>query len=203
MVADITNKPKCSVKSELCNSVDPLNPDDIIDNDTILTLRSYQLDVIHRLLCKPVIELSPLQTDILSAIYWIGNASKDAISTDKLIKYIIALDTLLSQDRRDKSEVIAKRYTAIVNHNSSEEKVIENYRKIKSYYMLRNEVVHTGHRYIDSRILEEFVKLVFILVYKLLSYVENYRTVLELQEKLFPIKEELYLKYEKDDERKE
>jgi hypothetical protein len=187
-------------KNELCNSVDPLNPDDVIDTDTILTLKGYRLDVIHKLLCKPVIELSPLQTDVLSAIYWIGNAAKDAISTDKLIKYVIALDTLLSQDRRDKSEVIAKRFAAIVSHNSPEEKVIENYRKIKYYYALRNEVVHAGHRYVDGNILKEFVMLVFTLVYDLLRYVDNYRTVLELQEKVFPIKEELFLKYEKDDE---
>jgi hypothetical protein len=201
LIANITDKMNYSVKMELCNSVDPLNPDDIIDYNTILILRNHRLGIIHGLLSKPITELSPLQRDILNAVYWIGNAAKDAISTDKLIKYVIALDTLLSQDRRDKSEVIAKRFTSIVNHNSPEKKVIEDYRKIKNYYMLRNDVVHAGYRYIDSNILEEIMKLVFILVYDLLRYVDSYRTVLELQEKVFPIKEELFLKYEKEEQK--
>lgn len=67
--------------------------------------------------------------------------------------------------------------------------------------MLRNDVVHAGHRYIDSNILKEFMMLMFILVYDLLRYVDNYRTVLELQEKIFPIKEELFLKYENEEQK--
>jgi hypothetical protein len=43
--------------------------------------------------------------------------------------------------------------------------------------------------------------LMFILVYDLLRYVDNYRTVLELQEKIFPIKEELFLKYENEEQK--
>jgi hypothetical protein len=201
LIANITDKMKYSMKKELCNSIDPLNPDDIIDYNTILILRNHRFGIIHGLLSKPITELSPLQRDILNAIYWIGNAAKDSISTDKLIKYVIALDTLLSQDRRDKSEVIAKRFTSIVNHNSPKKKVIENYRKIKNYYALRNDVVHAGHRYIDSNILMEFMMLVFILVYDLLRYVDNYKTVLALQEKVFPIKEELFLKYENEEQK--
>jgi hypothetical protein len=196
MIANITNKTQYAEKMELCNFVDPLNSDEIIDHDAVLTLRSHRFDVIHRLLNKPITELSPLQRDILNATYWIGNAAKDVINTDKLIKYVIALDTLLSQDRRDKSEVVAKRFTAIVNQKSPEDKVIENYRKIKNYYELRNDIVHAGHRYIDGSILQEFMMLVFNLVYDLLFYVDKYRTVLELQQQVFPINEELFQKYE-------
>lgn len=129
LIANLTDKMKYSVKMELCNSVDPLDPDDIIDYDTILILRNLRFGIIHRLLSKPLTELSPLQRDILNAIYWIGNAAKDAISTDKLIKYVIALDTLLSQDRRDKSEVIAKRFTSIISHNSRRKESLKTIEK--------------------------------------------------------------------------
>lgn len=196
LIANITDRVQLSVPRKLCNSIDPLYPDEIIDQDIVLTLRSHKLEVIKRLLEKPITELSPLQRDILNTIYWIGNASKDAISTDKLIKYVIALDTLLSQDRRDKSDVIAKRFTAICNQNSTDDRVIEVYEKIKSYYALRNDTVHAGHRYIDGGILQEFIMLIRLLVYELLSYVDNYRTLIELQQQVFPIREQLFQNYE-------
>ncbi len=125
-------------------------PDDAIDYESIDTffkkndLNKQQLAIIDRMLSKSPFELSRLQRDILTAIYWIGNSVKSFSIPDKFIKYIIALDTLLAQARRDKGETVARMFTAIMNKHSSNEEKLAVYNEIKHYYNIRNFIMHAG-----------------------------------------------------------
>jgi hypothetical protein len=197
LISNIDEKQDFSPSSELCNMIDPDYPDEVIDNETLRLLRNNEIDKLNRILIRPLAELSPLQRDILNAIFWIGNAEKDIISTDKLIKYVTALDTLLSQDRRDKSETVAKRYTAIMNQNSSGPEILDAYCRIKNYYIFRNNTLHAGWRYIDPSILRSVLEDVRNLTFNLLLYAGSYKTVTELQEMIFPIRREVFEKTEK------
>jgi len=197
LISNIDEKQDFSPSSELCNMIDPDYPDEVIDNETLRLLRNNEIDKLNRILIRPFTELSPLQRDILNAIFWIGNAEKDIISTDKLIKYVTALDALLSQDRRDKSETVAKRYTAIMNQNSNGPEILDAYCRIKNYYIFRNNILHAGWRYIDPSILRSVLEDVRNLTFNLLLYVDSYKTVTELQEKIFPIRREVFEKTEK------
>ena len=125
-------------QDERCNMKRP--PDDVIDVESIHTfifkkkrLNKKQLGMIDTMLTKSPTELSRLQRDILTAIYWIGNSVKSFSIHDKFIKYIIALDTLLAQARRDKAETVAKLFTAIMKNQSSNEEKLALYNEIKRY----------------------------------------------------------------------
>ena len=197
LISNIDERQDFSPSSELCNMIDPDYPDELIDNETLRLLRNNEIDKLNQILITPLTELSPLQRDILNAIFWIGNAEKDIITTDKLVKYVTALDALLSQDRRDKSETIAKRYAAIMNQNSAEPEILYAYCRIKNYYTFRNNILHAGWRYIDPSILPSIVEDVRNLTFNLVLYADSYKTVRELQEKIFPIRQEVFENTEK------
>ncbi|MDQ5868401.1 MAG: HEPN domain-containing protein [Thermoproteota archaeon] len=171
--------------------LDPENPDEIIDNITIDKLKEKDFEIISNLLTQSEESLTPLQKDILTAIYWIGNAEKDTISHDKLIKYVIALDALLAQGRSDKSETVAKRYTAIMCQYWKDNDLIQRYCMIKTYYSIRNQIVHGGLRYIDENILKQLRLRVSELDYNLLSYCSDHTVITDLFKNLFPVNEDL------------
>ena len=192
LISNITDKQEFVPSQELCNMIDRDNPDETIDNETLQLLKNKEINKLDRLLIMPIDGLSPLQRDVLDALFWIGNAEKDVNPTDKLVKYVAALDTLLSQDRRDKSETVAKRYTAIMNQHSTKSEVVEAYCKIKNYYTFRNNVLHAGLRYADPSILKDVLQDVRNILFELLLYADSHKTVLELLETIFPIREKIY-----------
>ncbi len=185
IVSSLTER-KVYNSKELCNPVDPLVSDEIINQDLIMALEHKDFRLINNLLLKQS-GLSPLEDGILTAIYWIGNAAKNTNPTDKLIKYVIGLDSLLAQGRADKSETVAKRFTVIMYANSSDAEIVKRYCEIKNYYTLRNNIMHAGSKYIDEKI-QDWVSN---LTYNLLFYIQRYNSVTELQEKLFPIREDI------------
>jgi len=176
---------------EGCNMVDPDYPDEIIDMKLVRGLEKKELTTINDILSISVEHLTPLQSDIIKAIYWIGNAEKDSMGHDKLIKYIIALDTVLAQGRGDKSDIVAKRYTAIMCQELTDDDLVQRYCTIKAYYSLRNEIVHGGLSYIDNKILNQLRVWVSELVYNLLMYSTRYKRVTNLFERLFPVREDI------------
>jgi len=175
---------------------DPDYPDDIIDSDLVVKLKERKIEAISKLLTKPTEELSPMQGDILSAIYWIGNAEKETAAHDKLIKYAIGLDTLLAQDSREKTETVASRYVTIMGQTWTEDQKIKKYCTIRKYYTTRNQVVHGGLTYIEDAFVQDLRSLVGELIYTLLNHSETYDRVTDLIYRMDPIPENL-LKPEK------
>jgi hypothetical protein len=176
-MCNLTDKVEASDMTECCNMLDPENPDEIIDNITIDKLKEKDFEIISHLLTKPDESLTPLQ--------------KDTISHDKLIKYVIALDALLAQGRLDKSETVAKRYTAIMCQYWKDNDLIQRYCTIKTYYSIRNQIVHGGLRYIDENILKQLRLWVSELVYNLLSSCSDHNVITDLFKNLFPVNEDL------------
>lgn len=191
VTCNLTDKIDASQITEHCNMIDPDCPDEIIDNDFIDKLNEKDFDIISNLLTKSEENLTQLQKDILTAIYSIRNAEIDTISHDKLIKDVIALDALLAKGRSDKSETVAKRYTAIMCQYWEDNDLIQRYCMIKTYYSIRNQIVHGGLRYIDENILKQLRLWVSELVYNLLSYCSVHNVITDLFKNLFPVKENL------------
>lgn len=166
---------------ERCNMKIPF--DDVIGAETIstffkkYTLNKDHLNTIHSMLIKSLNELSPLQRDILTAIYWIGNSVKSSSRTDKFVKYIITLDTLLAQGRNDKRETVAKRFTAIMHNHSQNEEIMRAYNEIKGYYRLRNDIMHSGFSEVEEEVFNQLQHRVHDIVQTLLEYCHTYANI--------------------------
>ncbi|NOJ28271.1 MAG: hypothetical protein DA330_09710, partial [Nitrososphaera sp.] len=147
---------------------------------------------VHNLLLKTEVQLTSLEKDILSAIYWLGKAAIDYLNSDKLVKIVVSIDLLLSQGRNNKKETIAKRYSSIVFAKESNEFILYIYNKIQEYYIMRNEILHAGRKYIDEETPSSAELYAKLLVATLLKYVESYQSISALIEKEFSIRNDVF-----------
>lgn len=59
-----------------------------IDSKVINKMKLAGFDILNKLLCKGTDELTSLQKDILTAIFWFGNAVKEKQRNMKFIKSV-------------------------------------------------------------------------------------------------------------------
>lgn len=173
----------------LCNMKEPA---ETVDSETIEILNAQYLPIINSMVQKAPKELSRMQNDLLIAIYWIGNSVRSSSRTDKFIKYIIAMDTLLAQGRNDKSEFVARRYAAIMRHGRPTDELLKKYHEVQAYYSKRNEVVHAGLTYVEEEMLKNLQLDTHGIIFKVLQYCERYLTIEELQTGEFPIDDTVF-----------
>lgn len=151
-------------------------------------------EIIHKLLSKEVDQLTPLQKDMLTAIFWFGNAVKEEKKNMKFIKSVIALETLLVPDggigKRDK---LSKRFASILYAQTSIDEKKEVFLNMRSLYDIRNSIIHSGEGYIHEDDLNQMLYWTQSTVQFLLTYAGEYNDIFELLEKKFPVDESLYL----------
>lgn len=88
--------------------------------------------------------LSDLQSRILTALYWYGEAFKDKNPPSAFLKYITSLETMLIfENTYDKSKIIAERLSSIIYTKKGRGKK-SCYDTMKRYYDLRSDIVHSG-----------------------------------------------------------
>lgn len=96
-------------------------------------------------------DLTEIQSLILTALYWYGEASKeteDQIS--KFLKYLYGLESLLIFDNQyGKSEKISQRLATIQSKENPEDFDFY-YNLMFDYYKFRSQIVHSGKLIIDD-----------------------------------------------------
>jgi hypothetical protein len=164
-----------------------------IDSNAITNMKTAGLDDLNNLLIKYPDELTTLQEDILTAIFWFGNAVKEEQRNMKFTKSIIALETLLipdgGQGKRDK---ISKRYASIMYAEASEDEKKEVFLTMRSLYDVRNSIIHSGEGYVYEDDLAQAMYWTRAAILFLLKYAGKFGELSELIKNKFLIDERLY-----------
>jgi hypothetical protein len=169
--------PNSIVESESVNSV----TNKLVVNDELLQkMRDSGLDILNEIMGKNKDELTDLQTRILTAIFWIGNAAKDRFRTDKFVKYTIALETLLLTGERNKKETIARRFISIAYKNNKPSEKSEALANMAALYDIRNRIVHDGLDYVEADDLNQLESWTRSLTLILLRYAKKYENISQL-----------------------
>ena len=83
-------------------------------------------------------------------------------------------------------------YTSIINQNSSKEAIIDSYCMVKNWYSIRNQVIHSGLKFVSQDLVTKVRIAICYLVYELLGFSSKYLTIEELCREAFPIQEDLF-----------
>lgn len=160
---------------------------------SINEIKQVGFEIINNLLCKEIDELTQLQKDILTAIFWVGNAIKDEEKNIKFIKSVIALETLLIPDGgRGKRDLLSKRFTSILFAPASKDRKREVYLEMRSLYDIRNSIIHSGEGYVYEDDLNKILYWTQAIIQVLLQYSQKYTEILQIIENEFPIDETIY-----------
>jgi hypothetical protein len=140
-----------------------------ITREFITTLREkYQLGEIESILSKEEKSLTKFESQILLAIRWIGMALNDEIDSDKFIKLIIALETLLlKRDDDPKSKSLAERSAYILGKDQKSR--LDMYDRMKMFYIIRSNIVHDGEIFIDEVKVQDLRDITIKILLKLLK----------------------------------
>jgi hypothetical protein len=164
-----------------------------IDKNAIDELKKTNLPIINRLLCKRTDELTPLQEDLLTAIFWFGNAVKEDQKNMKFVKGIMALEILLVPDgRRGKRDIIAERFASIAYASGSDSEKKEVFLDMRNMYELRNSIIHSGEGYVHEDDLAQLTYWIQATIQVVLQHAEKLNSLQELIKKEFPVNEKLY-----------
>lgn len=171
----------------LVTNIPFLNP------EAIERMKKGGFEMLNQLLLKKPDKLKQLQGDILTAIFWFGNAVKEENRNMKFIKCIIALETLLVPDGGiGKREILSKRFTSILYNSASEDQKKEAFLTMKSLYDIRNSIIHSGEGYVYEDDLNQIMYWTQATIQFLLHYAEKYKDISELLKQKFPVEEALY-----------
>jgi len=166
----------------------------IVDSNALSQMKKAGFDMIDKLLSKEADQMTKLQENILTAIFWFGNAVKEEQRNMKFLKSIIALETLLIPDGgQGKAKLISKRYASLVYASASDEEKKEVYRTMRSLYEIRNSVIHSGEGYVYDDDLAQVMHWTRAAILILLTYAEKFSDVTELCKKRFPVDDSLYV----------
>jgi hypothetical protein len=136
---------------------------------------------------------TPLQKNLLTSIFWFGNAVKEDQRIMKFLKCIMALEALLLPDGgKGKSRNIAKRFASVANANGTDSDKINAYRTMKELYEIRSRILHGGEAYVYEDDLAQAMSWVQGTIQIVLKHSENFGTLKELIEKEYPIKGSIY-----------
>jgi len=92
-----------------------------------------------------------LQSRILVALEWYGDAMKDRIPHSSFFKYVTSIETLLVLEMTGKAEKIGHRLSKIMYPKSP----ANPYTQMKSYYETRNGVIHAGRTVVHKEDLDQ------------------------------------------------
>jgi len=163
-----------------------------LNQKAINVMKQFGFEIINRLLCKKLDELTSLQRNILTALFWFGSAVKEENRNMKFIKSIIAMETLLVPDGgKGKRDKISKRFTSILYNSVSNDEKKEVFLTMKSLYDIRNSIIHSGEGYVYEDDLNQIMYWTQATIQFLLQ-VEKCENISELIEHRFPIEEVLY-----------
>jgi hypothetical protein len=161
--------------------------------EKIISLRKTGLDVINKLLKKKPDELTPLQKDLLIAIMWFGDAVKDDQNRMKLVKSMMALETLLVPDGgQGKANVLAKRFASIVYSNGSLTEKKEAFADMHEMYEIRNDIIHSGEGYVNIDDLNQAMYWTQATIRIISQHAEEAATLQQLLSSKYPIDDSIY-----------
>lgn len=164
-----------------------------IDKNTIDELKKTDLPIINRLLCKRTDELTHLQEDLLTAIFWFGNAVKEDQRNMKFVEGMMALEALLVPDGgTGKLDRIAKRFASIVYASAPNVKKKEVFEDMRKMYSLRSKIIHGRKGYVYEDDLKKMMTWVQVTIQILLMRAEKFVNLNEAMKKEFPVDNALY-----------
>jgi len=141
------------------------------------------------------VSLSKLERGIHSATYWIGSASKDALDADRLLKIIIALESLLLEGGRDKKFRMARRFASILYPSTFPQRRKEIFELLVRLYTSRSDIVHGGKRFVDSEEVRVLGIDARIVVSNILAQSHGYQDISALINAEFPEDQSLMTGY--------
>jgi len=122
-----------------------------------------------------------LQSIILTALYWYGDAGKETEDDlSKFLKYLHGLESLLIFDNRyEKGKRMAERLASINSKNNP--KNFDFYEKLmKIYYKFRSGMIHSGKLSIDEEDIETTHEWLRNLIFEYIRFSKNYENVADL-----------------------
>ena len=164
-----------------------------IDKKVIDDLKTTDLPIINRLLCRRTDELTLLQEDLLTAIFWFGNAVKEDQRNMKFVKAMMALEMLLVPDGgTGKRNTIAKRFASIMYAADTDSQKRKVFLAMRDMYNLRNSIIHSGEDYVYEGDMRQLLSRTRATIQIILHYAEKFTTLQELIEREYPVNETLY-----------
>ncbi len=125
-----------------------------ISKELVRRMNEKGLRKIHKILQKGS-EITDLEQRILGGILWNGNAVKDTSPTDKLVKYVTALEVLLLTGYGNKKEPLAQRLVHILYRSAGSKEEKPALELMSHLYMLRNRILHAGLAYVEKDMLDQ------------------------------------------------
>ncbi len=168
-----------------------------VEKNQIDEIKKVDLPIINRILSRKTEDLTPLQEDLLTAILWFGNATKDEQRNMRFVKSIMALEALLVPDGgKEKRNLIAKRFASITYSLGTDSEKKEAFLEMRNMYQLRNSIIHSGEGYVYEDDAIQLMIWVRATMQLILQDAEKFNTLNELIKKEYPINEKLYEKLE-------
>jgi hypothetical protein len=163
-----------------------------IDVDIIQRMEKDGLTTISQLLSKDEDDLTPLEKDILTAIFWFGSAMKERQRDMKFVKLMTAIETILIPDGgTTKQHRLAARFASIIYNSDTPEERKKVYHIMKNLYQLRSSILHSGKGYVYEEDMGQAVAWSQRLILQLLKDIREQLSLSKLLEKKYPIDEKL------------
>lgn len=143
-----------------------------VDEQLVRQMNERGLRKIHAVFSKKG-ELTDLEQRLLGSIFWNGNAVKETSPTDKLVKYVTALEVLLLTGERSKKVPLARRFASIVYAGASFKVKVEVFAWMCRLYDLRSQILHAGFTYVEKDILVQASSWTQSAVAALLKHVDH------------------------------
>lgn len=183
--------PQGSKSASHCMASHNFSIADDITKEKIENMKKLGLDIINSLVTLKF-ELEPIQQDILTAIFWFGNAVKDTDMVTKFLKCIIVLETLLIQGEQNKSIALSKKLSSSLYAKSNDKDKKQIFKSMFDLYGLRNSITHSGLNRVVTEDVDSVILWSQSLILLLLKYVTTHKRMEDLFQSEFVINDSLY-----------
>lgn len=160
-----------------------------VDNLSIFPFDRSQLDFLRKngftnfskIMAKP--DPSELEAKILSSLHWYGLAIKDEQNVDKFVKLVIALESLLLDNKDPAKKILLADRAAFLLGKVSKERQ-EIYNSVYKAYSLRGDIVHEGRYDLPIKEIIELREILWCLIIKLARMTSKVSTLAEIKDKI-------------------
>ncbi|MBA7502499.1 hypothetical protein ES706_01089 [subsurface metagenome] len=118
---------------------------------------------------------TPLERKILTSIHWYGLGVKDRNKLDKLVKFTIALESILLKEREPKRYHLAERVAFILGKDKYGKKWFHD--RVYKLYGIRSEIVHEGRKEIKEEDVYDMHRIVESVLFFMIQKLNKFTTL--------------------------
>jgi len=116
-----------------------------------------------------------LERKILTSIHWYGLGIKDTNKLDKFVKLVIALESILLNEREEpKRYHLAERAAFILGEGKVKKRI---YDRINELYRIRSRIVHEGSKDIKPEDLDDIFNFLINLIFFMIKNSEKFKSL--------------------------